>query len=369
MDKNRQDMMNEFGDLIKKNIMDHLSVTVDRDADISVSRIIKNNDTMLTALSIREPDLNISPNIYIDGYFEDYTNGRDISDICDEIAAIYMAHRLPEIKGFDISDITDYETVKDRLVTKIVNTKLNSQFLENIPHKEFGDLSVIAQIRLDENMDMSASITVRDDILDRWNVTFDEVIDTANDNDISLTSPRLIPMDRVIESMRLSYDIDQDEFLPDKDEALIPMYVLSTQDKINGAKLLNRQDIMDEIADFMQGDFIALPSSIHEAIIIPADKSTYDVNELSDMVKSINSEVLSKSDVLSDHAYIYSKDSRSLFFEKDGNKIQMKFTKQSADHKRSKGIKERLNRAQIKKDTQIIDNDRNKTGQRSVSRD
>ena len=217
MDKNRQDMMNEFGDLIKKNIMDHLSVTVDRDADISVSRIIKNNDTMLTALSIREPDLNISPNIYIDGYFEDYTNGRDISDICDEIAAIYMAHRLPEIKGFDISDITDYETVKDRLVTKIVNTKLNSQFLENIPHKEFGDLSVIAQIRLDENMDMSASITVRDDILDRWNVTFDEVIDTANDNDISLTSPRLIPMDRVIESMRLSYDIDQDEFLPDKD--------------------------------------------------------------------------------------------------------------------------------------------------------
>ena len=369
MDKNRQDMMNEFGDLIKKNIMDHLSVTVDRDADISVSRIIKNNDTMLTALSIREPDLNISPNIYIDGYFEDYTNGRDISDICDEIAAIYMAHRLPEIKGFDISDITDYETVKDRLVTKIVNTKLNSQFLENIPHKEFGDLSVIAQIRLDENMDMSASITVRDDILDRWNVTFDEVIDTANDNDISLTSPRLIPMDRVIESMRLSYDIDQDEFLPDKDEALIPMYVLSTQDKINGAKLLNRQDIMDEIADFMQGDFIALPSSIHEAIIIPADKSTYDVNELSDMVKSINSEVLSKSDVLSDHAYIYSKDLRSLFFEKDGNKIQMKFTKQNADHKRSKGIKERLNRAQIKKDTQIIDNDRNKTGQRSVSRD
>ena len=48
-------------------------------------------------------------------------------------------------------------------------------------------------------------------------------------------------------------------------------------------------------------------SSIHEVILIPAyDHDSYD--ELTSMVKEVNSTQLSKEEILSDHVYFYSRE-------------------------------------------------------------
>ena len=363
---NTDPIKKEFIDKLEVYLSDHLPADIGDNATMSITEIVKNNDQKLLALSIREKDIDISPNIYLDGYIDQYREGRDIDDILQSIADMYMECRAPQIKGFDISDITQYDRVSDKIVTKIVNTELNKEFLAVVPHKEFGDLSVFPQIRLDECNDMMASITIRDDILERWNVSLDEVLDKANENDLKLTEPRLVPMDRIIDSMRKTIEIDQEGFLPEDDDRLIPMYVLSTTDKINGAKLLNQQEIMDKIAEYMGSDFIALPSSIHEAIIIPMDKNSMDLNELSMMVKSINGEVLTPTDVLSDHPYVYSKDERCLFFEKDGEQVKMQFTKQTKTKEKSRGVKDRLKEATQKSKEQVSHKD-HRTKDRAMS--
>ncbi len=344
----------EFIDKLEVYLEDHLPPDISDKATLSITEIIKNNDQKLLALSIHEPDIDANPNIYLDEYIEDYRAGKNIDDILQSIADMYMSCRDPQIRGFDISDITEFDKVANRLVTKIVNTDLNKEFLAVVPHKEFGDLSVFTQVRLDESNGMMASITLRNDILDRWDVAFDDVLDKANENDLKVTQPRLTPMDKIISCMKRLEEYEQDGFLPNPKDVIIPMYVLSTEDKIHGAKLLNQQEIMDKIAEFLNSDFIALPSSIHEVIILPMDRNNMDLNELSMMVKSINGEVLNPTDVLSDHPYVYSKEERCLFFEKDGEQVKMQFTRDTKKEERTKNIKSKLKEATKKSKEQVI---------------
>lgn len=61
------------------------------------------------------------------------------------------------------------------------------------------------------------------------------------------------------------------------------------------------------ICEKLECDLYILPSSIHEVILIPAyDHDSYD--ELTSMVKEVNSTQLSKEEILSDHVYFYSRE-------------------------------------------------------------
>ena len=67
------------------------------------------------------------------------------------------------------------------------------------------------------------------------------------------------------------------------------------------------KDPLRDFANYMGHDLYILPSSIHEVILIPAyDHDSYD--ELTSMVKEVNSTQLSKEEILSDHVYFYSRE-------------------------------------------------------------
>lgn len=64
----------EFFEAVKEQVKEYLPADY-QDASVELVRKVKNNDQMLTGISIRKVDENIVPNIYLDGYFEAYQNG------------------------------------------------------------------------------------------------------------------------------------------------------------------------------------------------------------------------------------------------------------------------------------------------------
>ena len=68
----------------------------------------------------------------------------------------------------------------------------------------------------------------------------------------------------------------------------------SNTQNVNGAAEILNQKAMDEIAEKLGGDFIVLPSSVHETIILP------------------NAGVVSDEDKLSDHVFQYDSESHEL---------------------------------------------------------
>lgn len=341
----------EFIDYAKDHLKDFLPGNKE-DIEVNVQEIVKSNDLKLTGLIINEPGKNMSPTIYIDSYVDEFRNGEDIDALIGNIADLYIdCNEPPELKS-EVDKITDFDSIKDKLVTKIINTEFSSEYLKGIPHKEFGDLSVICQILLSENRGNTASVTIKDDLLKTWGKDFDEVIAIASENDLKITQPRLVPMQAMITQLMYGEDFKQEGFLPDREEEEIPMFVLGTDDKYNGAKLLNKPELLEQIAEFFGTDFIVLPSSIHESIIIPqTDDLPYDITELGKMVREVNGSEVRPEEVLSDHAYVYNKEQKVLCFEKDGETVNMRFTKES---KAKESIKDKLLEGSKKSKTQPV---------------
>lgn len=82
------------------------------------------------------------------------------------------------------------------------------------------------------------------------------------------------------------------------------MNILTTNGGVNGAGILLCSDYLTKIFDKI-GDYYILPSSVHEVIIAPKANCTADISELSNMVKTINADIVDDTDVLSDEAFEY----------------------------------------------------------------
>ena len=127
----------EFKNQIIKDLREYLP----NETTVTFRTVFKNNDMELDGLVIMEPEINISPTLYLNYYYEEMLNGTKYEVLFNKVIRDYENNK-PEI-NFDTSLFYDFAAVKDKVVFKIVNTSSNKHMLSKIPHIEFLDLSII----------------------------------------------------------------------------------------------------------------------------------------------------------------------------------------------------------------------------------
>ena len=60
----------------------------------------------------------------------------------------------------EIRQFLEYENVKDSIVYRLINTEMNRELLDDLPHMEFLDLSVVFCCLVMEEVDNSAFIWI-----------------------------------------------------------------------------------------------------------------------------------------------------------------------------------------------------------------
>ena len=90
------------------------------------------------------------------------------------------------------------------------------------------------------------------------------------------------------------------------------MYVLSNEDKLNGAAVLLNDKVMDDITEKLGQDYFILPSSVHEVLIVPKNDQM-DLKTLESMVQDVNATQVAPEERLSDHVYAYDAKEHELF--------------------------------------------------------
>lgn len=81
-----------------------------------------------------------------------------------------------------------------------------------------------------------------------------------------------------------------------------PLSVLSNESGIDGAALIACPEVLKAVQKELGEAFYILPSSIHETLILPKS-SADDVEDLKQMVSSINEAEVAPEDRLSDNVY------------------------------------------------------------------
>ena len=270
-------------------------------AKVSVKEVVKTNDIILHGIIINDiaSESNVTPTIYLDNYYEGYLNDNiAVEEIAEKIIEISNKHQCPV--SFDIDMATDYDNVRNMLRIKIVNTERNVRLLQDVPHKDFLDLSAVYQILVSEDESGAATITVNNHLMQMYGVTVDELHEAALEN-MSIKEPVKIQSmaETMVEILGVE-DIPLDELPGGGPE----MYVVTNPSKICGASEMLMKETLQKAADIFNGNFYILPSSIHELIAVPATEDV-DVQFLRDTVCEINATQVSPDEVLSDNVYFY----------------------------------------------------------------
>lgn len=92
---------------------------------------------------------------------------------------------------------------------------------------------------------------------------------------------------------------------------LHPLYVLTNSEKLFGAACNTLSKSFTSIAKKMNHDLIIIPSSLHEVLLLPAEQGESS-EEYSSIIQEVNLSELSPEEILSDHAYYYSRKTDSI---------------------------------------------------------
>lgn len=290
----------EFVEYIKMNA----GYIAGEGGNITINHVIKNNGCEMDGLVIMEKGKDIAPTIYLDSFYELYTNGENIKNIIRQIEVIYEQNK--NNVTLDVNILKHFDTIKDKIVYKVVNYRSNEKLLEQVPHKRILDLAVVFYCLLDNEYGRSATALIYNNNLKNWNVTIDDVYKAALKNTPDLLHSKISSMAALFEKCGVNVDGEEVDL---KDYVPSDMYVLTNESKLNGAACILYENVLYDFAQKLGADLYILPSSVHEVILLPK-LSMFEKDELVNMVKEVNTEGVAADEVLSDHVYEYNRTER-----------------------------------------------------------
>lgn len=254
---------------------------------------LKNNDFRKIGLTFKEPYVNIAPNIYLEDWYLQYQNGKDLDSIVTNILSIY--EKIKFNKSWNTNFLYIFDSVKDKLVMRLVNLNSNKNRLKELPYVVFHDLAIIFYVLMECENKESASVPVNNAMLDTWNIDVEELYRVAKENTRKILPVEFLPLSVVINQLSGKEKIKQDDNF---------MYMLSNKNRCLGASTILYDGVLEKIGDMLKTNFYILPSSIHEVLILPEDLEMSQ-EELNEMIEETNHLVVEKEEVLSNHAYYY----------------------------------------------------------------
>ena len=284
-------MMNfeEFKAWVKENIT---SKDWKETSQVEISVVKKNNGFSKAGLSIREDEHDVSPLLYLDDYYIHYQNGELLENIIRNIRADY--DKKVQMAAVKIPNLQEFENIRGRVIYRLVNYEKNKEILEDCPHIRLYDLAVTFRwvARIDD-VGVSTSLITNKQVKE-WGVSVNDLVLAARQNTPRLFPAQIIDMEEMLAGM-VSFILYP---------STIPMYILTNKQELNGASALLYGDILKDFANKKGADMYILPSSIHEVIMVPADRIN-DPTKLLSIVHDANTTVVSIGDVLSDSVYYY----------------------------------------------------------------
>lgn len=283
---------------------------------VVVEPVIKVNQT-LDGLTLMNPEVSgykAAPTIYINQIYGTYLECKSLTESMEKAAA-YLTDSIRSMPKERIN-ITA-EDAKERVVMMLVNTEQNREMLQNAPHRDFKDLSIIYRYVVDVGKEGIVSALITNNVAERFGMSEKQLYDAAVINTKRLLPPVVQSMSEVLKDVLTSEGMPESlaETMVGEVPKGIDMYVISNERRINGAVSLLYETEIHELAEKLESDLYILPSSIHEVIAVPVSVS--DPEELAQMVENINMGQVEIGDRLSNQVYHYDKNLRQLTLATD----------------------------------------------------
>lgn len=294
----------DFCEYLKESMESRLSC--EGEYHISLKTLKKNNNTPCKALVINKPSgdekYSISPCIHLESFWDKYTENPSTTTLMQIVDNLYDSYKdainnMPDVcKASKVEVIREYEEIKEFIVPCVVNSTWNQETLADVPHKNLSDFAVLYRIMLDDKME--TSVVVNNSIMNNWGVSQEDIHKVA----LSNMKSRMRPYTRNM------YDVLADMMGMSKDELPVAdgpeLYVVGNELGMYGAAILADTDYLNAVSKELEGDFIIIPSSVHEVLCL-RNNDDIDAEKLQDIIETVNTTEVDVKERLSDIPYVF----------------------------------------------------------------
>ena len=260
---------------------------------------IPKNNGSVKAITIKFDNIALAPTVNPDIYYQDWKDGQLMSDIVSGIRS-ELIKTVPGLSHFNVGCIKRDSAIT-HLHAAVVGYENNKEWLKDIPHERLADLAVFAKWKFDNaDPDLVIASKITEPLLAQLRLTKEEALKIAKTN--TARSAKFESMDTVMKNMMVDDGMDRElaEMMFPKQST--PLSVLSNESGIEGAAVIACPEVLKAVQKEIGEDFYILPSSIHEVLVLPKTY-TDDVEDLKQMVSSINEAEVAPEDRLSDNVY------------------------------------------------------------------
>ncbi len=286
----------------REAVLTRLSEDIPDPKKISIQKVRRNNGEVLDGLVILENGVNIGPALYLEQYYDTLLGECSFERVYALLLESYENNKTQQ--HIDVGFFTDFDRIRDHILCKLIHHAKNTGLLKNVPHIPFLDLAIVFYCNFPVDPDIgNATILIDHSHLLLWDKSVDEIYPAAMENTVRTLEPKLKSIGSVLNEIG---GIQNYPPIPDPEDPLFPMFVLSNEENIFGAVCMAYDGLIRSLADRFASDLYILPSSVHEVILVPS----YENDRMSDytnMVREVNETQVAPEDILSDHAYYYSR--------------------------------------------------------------
>lgn len=258
----------------------------------------------------------------LESWYREYSAGAAPEELMEEIASHYL--QTEEMKKNSaiqkvLDSLTDKnffekDLIKERIIAKVINREKNEAILQNRPHRAVNDLELIYDIYLNNEEIGILTTPVTERLRERLSLTEEELYQAAQKNFLSLFPPVTSGLMETVSRM-LGEDIPEDK----KEEETL---ILTNKNNFFGATYLAMPQVLETVTEDFCDKVAIIPSSLHELLLVE-DDGTLNYEELREILRSVNEEVVENEDFLSDNLYCYDRNIGQVQIVMDGGENQV----------------------------------------------
>lgn len=289
---------NSFAEYVQSHIREYFPPEQKADMNISLEKVLKGNGQQKVALLISTGEDPTQMVFYLEDLYQYFIHGMDVQTILRSIAAQYQYADRPQL---DVSRITDFSYMKDKIGYRIMNAEMNGKLLEDHLWEPVCNLAKAYQLM---HTDQTGSVRtlLPKHILKVWDISGEELDAIAAANMKKKYPPALYSLDEML--------LGEDgpvNLMGEKDPGFrMGLFCLTDVNGVAGASVALYPGVLEQVQRVLGDDLVVIPSSVEEVLILPKSFAMPD-RFLGNMVREVN-RTMDRKLVLSDRAYAFTKE-------------------------------------------------------------
>lgn len=278
------------------------------------STVIKNNTSKL-GLTIKFPNIKATPVICVDDMYEYYKNVNNLDDTLKRTISL-IENSINSIENTNVYNSASnlVKDIKGNVFPRLVNTKTNGVMLQNTPHREFLDMSIVYYIeQYNYKLDSVEAIRVTNELMKSENLSEEQLYHNSMKNMLEKEKSLMTPVIKIIMNLQFGIGMKPEGKGITKDDFSGGEFiVLSNEHGINGSRQMLNINTLKKASEIAESDLYILPSSTHELLLISVNEIYASPSELKNMVSEVNLNEVSEEERLTDNVYIFRRDTNTI---------------------------------------------------------